>query len=102
MQKGRNPRLIELRNQYLIKRRYFHYEVKRIRFDGVLEILSEKEIFLDQRHIMFIFRQNRHLIKEIKNHFEDKTPTEQQVNDFVFKSAAVPQLVTGNLFPATN
>ncbi len=87
--KGRNPRLIELRNQFLIKRRFYWYEVQRKRFDDVLTILSEQEVFLDPEYMMLLFRQNRPLLKEIKSHFEGKTPTERQIAEFSFTTDMV-------------
>ena len=79
--KGRNTRLIQLRNEFLIKRRYYHYEIKKLRFDFVLKTLSEKEVFLDEDYIMFLFRKNRNLIKEIKR----KGPAELELDDFIFE-----------------
>jgi hypothetical protein len=85
---GRNPRLIQLRNEFLIKHRYYWYALKKLRYDLVLQTLSEKEEFLDKDYIMFLFRKNSDLIKEIKQ----KSPTVAQLEDFIFESTVQPQM----------
>lgn len=92
--KGRNPRLIQLRNEYLIKRFYYWHEMNHIRRDRTLEILSEKEVFLETFTIESILRDCYDLLKEIKR----KKPTEKQLSDFVFTGFSDPVLVPGTLF----
>ena len=58
MPKGRNKRLISLRDETLIRRYYYWTEIQRRRFDDALKILSEKEFFLSESRIMAIIRQN--------------------------------------------
>lgn len=89
--KGRNPRLIKKRNEFLIKRYYYWYEVERMRRDDVLEKLSEEEVFLDIEYISFILRQNSQLLKQIKR----RQPTPKQLDDFAFEEEA---LVVGAVF----
>jgi hypothetical protein len=81
MQKGRNPRLIVLRNQYLIKRFYLLHEIERLRRDDCINILSEKEVFLDPDRIEDLLRQNYPLLKEIKR----RKPTAKQLDGFLFE-----------------
>jgi len=83
--KGRNSTLIQLRNQYLIKRYYLWYELERMRHDDVLELLSTREIFLDTTYIMAIIRQNTHLLKEIKK----ARPSAKDLDCFTFGKADV-------------
>lgn len=45
MGKGRNKNLVELRDQALLRRYYYWTEIKRLRFDDVYQILSEREFF---------------------------------------------------------
>ena len=62
MSKGRNKNLIKKRNEALIRRYYYWTEVRRRRFDDVLKILSEEELFLSEERILSIIREagNRH------------------------------------------
>lgn len=91
--KGRSSRLIQRRNEYLIKRYYFWYELQRLRFEDVIERLSENEVFLEEEYILRLIRDNSHLLKEIKQ----KKPSEKQLDQFRFEGL-VPQPVTGSLF----
>lgn len=92
--KGRNPQLIKLRNEYLVKRYYFWYELERLRLDDVLERLSEKEVFLDTDYILLILRQNHHLVKEIKR----RRPKPSQLEDFSFEGVEEPVIMQAALF----
>jgi hypothetical protein len=56
MSRGRNRYLIRLRNEALIRRYFYWTEVKRLRFDDVLRILSEREFFISEDRIMTIVR----------------------------------------------
>ncbi|KAA6347835.1 hypothetical protein EZS27_004700 [termite gut metagenome] len=58
MSKGRNKQLIKKRDEYLCRRYYFWTEVKRLRFDDALRILSEQEFFLSEERILSIIRQS--------------------------------------------
>ena len=58
MSKGRNKRLISLRDETLIRRYYYWTEIERRRFDDALKILSEQEFFISEARIMAIIRQN--------------------------------------------
>ena len=59
MSKGRNKRLISLRDETLIRRYYYWTEIERRRFDDALKILSEQEFFISEARIMAIIRQSR-------------------------------------------
>ncbi|NNV54544.1 transposase [Limnovirga soli] len=78
--KGRNSNLIQLRNEYLIKRYYYWYELERKRTDDVLDILSEKEIFLDRDYILTLIRQNGILLKQLKQ----SKPNAKRLETFTF------------------
>lgn len=92
--KGRNSNLIQLRNEHLIRRYYYYYELERMRHDDVLTLLSNKEVFLDTTYIMAIIRQNTHLLKEIKK----ARPSAKQVDSFLFGAA---DAVVGDLVEAS-
>ena len=66
MPKGRNKRLISLRDETLIRRYYYWTEIQRRRFDDALKILSEKEFFLSESRIMAIIRQNCDKLTDIE------------------------------------
>lgn len=57
MAKGRDKKLIELRDAALCRRYYYWTEVQRLRFDDALRILSEQEFFISEDRIMAIIRQ---------------------------------------------
>ncbi len=57
MPKGRNKDLIEKRNESLCRRYYYWTEVRRLRFDDTLKILSEQEFFLSEERILSIIRE---------------------------------------------
>lgn len=57
MAKGRDRKLIKLRNEALCRRYYYWTETQRLRFDDALRILSEREFFLSEQRIMAIIRK---------------------------------------------
>jgi hypothetical protein len=63
---GRSKDLIEKRNTALIKRYHYWTEVRRIRFDDALRILSETEFFISEDRIMAIVRANYDRLDEIR------------------------------------
>lgn len=65
VRKGRNKHLVSLRDEKLIKRYYFWTEVRRLRFDDALKILSENEFFISEERIMTIIRDNFDKLDEI-------------------------------------
>jgi hypothetical protein len=58
MPKGRDKELIQKRNEKLCRRYYFWTEVKRLRFDDALRLLSEEEFFISEERILSIIRQS--------------------------------------------
>jgi hypothetical protein len=92
--KGRNPHLIQLRNEYLIKRYYYWHELNCIRRDITIEKLSKEEFFIEAFTIESILRDCYTLLKEIKR----KRPTEKQLKEFVFTGEEVPVMVAQTLF----
>lgn len=56
--KGRSKVLIAKRDKALLKRYYFWTEIRRMRFDDALKILSEEEFFISEERIMAIIREN--------------------------------------------
>lgn len=65
MKKGRNSELIQKRDLKLLQRYYYWTEVKRLRFDDALRILSEEEFFISIDRIMAIVRNNCEKLTEI-------------------------------------
>lgn len=57
MSKGRNKKLIRLRDEALCRRYYYWTEEQRLRFDDALRILSEREFFISEERIMAITRR---------------------------------------------
>lgn len=66
MTKGRNPNLVSKRDEALLRRYYYWTEVKRLRFDDTLKILSEEEFFISQERIMAIIRRDYKGLKDIE------------------------------------
>lgn len=58
MKKGRSQDLIKKRDAKLLHRYYYWTEIKRLRFDDALKILSEEEFFISVDRIMAIIRNN--------------------------------------------
>lgn len=81
--KGRNPHLIQKRNQYLVKRYYYWYDVKRLRRDDVLELLENEEVFLDKDYINTLLLQNSNLLDAIRA----ARPKPERLRDFKFNPA---------------
>ena len=65
MAKGRDKRLIELRNEALCRRYYYWTEVQRLRFDDTLKVLSEQEFFISEERIMAIIRKYHGKIEDL-------------------------------------
>ena len=57
MTKGRDKNLIELRDEALCRRYYYWTEVRRLRFDDALKVLSRQEFFISEERIMSIIRR---------------------------------------------
>lgn len=62
--KGRDKELIELRNQKLIERFVWWYEVKKVRLDETLRILSRQEFFLSEQRIWCIIQEAKGILAE--------------------------------------
>ena len=71
MKKGRNSDLIKLRNKALIERYFYWTEIKRRRFDDVLEILVYREFFISEARVLRLINENNDqlnkLIEDNKN-----------------------------------
>ncbi len=63
--KGRDKQLIERRNRKLVERYYYWTEVKRRRFDDVLETLSNEEFFISESRILVLLRENNEQLNEL-------------------------------------
>ena len=57
MGKGRDKELITERNKRIYERYFYWTEIKRIRFDDALQILSKREFFLSESRLMQIIRE---------------------------------------------
>lgn len=57
MRKGRDKKLIKLRDEALCRRYYYWTETQRLRFDDALRLLSEREFFISEERIMSILRR---------------------------------------------
>jgi len=55
---ARNQILLNLRNRKIIERYYYYTEVKRRRFDDVLQILSEEEFFVSPSTIEEVLKSS--------------------------------------------
>lgn len=58
--------MIEKRNEDLLKRYHYWTEVKRLRFDDTLKVLSEQEFYISEPRIMAIIRENIDKLEGIK------------------------------------
>jgi hypothetical protein len=65
MSRGRNRELIRKRDAKLCQRYYYWTEVKRLRFDDTLRLLSEEEFFISEERILAIIRQMSHISSSI-------------------------------------
>ncbi|MDR1340177.1 MAG: transposase [Prevotellaceae bacterium] len=61
----RNSELIKKRDDALCRRYVFWSEVKRLRTDEVLRILSQDEFFISEERILNIIRTNGEVIKSL-------------------------------------
>ncbi|RXQ96063.1 hypothetical protein EO244_04265 [Ancylomarina salipaludis] len=61
----RRSRLIERRNRCLIARFYYWTEIKRLRFDDVLDVLQEEEFFIKDRNIMNIINSSNDYLNNL-------------------------------------
>jgi hypothetical protein len=57
--KGRNADLIRQRNESLVKRFFYWYETKRLRYDDVLRKLSTEEFYISESRIEVIISENQ-------------------------------------------
>jgi hypothetical protein len=64
--RGRDKKLIRLRNEALLFRYYYWTEERRIRFDDALRILSECEFFISGERIMAIVRAGHSMLDDIR------------------------------------
>ena len=71
---SRRSRLIERRNRCLIARFYYWTEIKRLRFDDVLNVLQEEEFFIKDRNIMNIINSSNDYLNNLINN--SATPRE--------------------------
>lgn len=62
--KGRDRELIELRNQKLVERFVWWYEVQKVRLDETLRILSREEFFLSEQRIWCIIQEAKGVFAE--------------------------------------
>ena len=54
----KNQKLIEQRNEALLRRYYHLTEKERLRFDDALKILSQREFFISEERVMAIIREH--------------------------------------------
>lgn len=50
--RGRSQQLIHKRDEKLMIRYFYHTEVKRLRFDDVLEVMSNEEFFIEPQTLI--------------------------------------------------
>jgi len=50
--KGRSARLISRRDEFLMVRYFYYLEVKRLRYDDILKVLSEDEFFIETKTVL--------------------------------------------------
>jgi hypothetical protein len=91
MSKGRSKNLIQLRNEYLVKRYYYWYEIERLRMDDVLDTLENKEVFLESTYILRLISEHNHLLKQLK---QNRVPA-RKLDTFKFNNT---EFVQGELF----
>lgn len=63
--------LTQLRDKRLVERYYYYTEIKRMRFDDVLEVLSLREFFISEGRIMLILRKQSQYLEEL---IDNETP----------------------------
>ncbi len=76
--KGRDHELIVLRDKKLAERWVFWTEVKRRRFDDVLNILSREEFFVGEQTILQVIKRQSDYIDTLTN----KNKSNNQLNLF--------------------
>ncbi len=63
--KGRSPELMALRDRLLVARYYYWSEVKRRRFDDVLHKLEYQELFISEKRILKVLRDNDAYLRQM-------------------------------------
>ena len=66
MAKGRDKKLIELRDEALCRRYYYWTEVQRLRFDDALKVLSRQEFFVSIKPRNGIFWSKCRELKDLE------------------------------------
>lgn len=87
--KGRNPKLIILRNKALIARFYYWTEIQRRRFDDVIEILEHNEFFLTSTQITRIIRADDKYYDQLFKSKISLDDLEKEFPAFQFRKAKV-------------
>ncbi|WP_305156951.1 transposase [Duncaniella freteri] len=75
MGKGRSKRLIEARDEALFRRYHYWTEVKRLRFDDTIRLLSETEFFISEQRVMTIIRR---MVAQIRDMSPEPIPKKKQ------------------------
>ena len=70
--RGRNRKLISLRDEKLLYRWYYWTEICRRRLDDALQILSQEEFFISEERIIAIIRENSHIFERIQKEHAEK------------------------------
>jgi hypothetical protein len=65
--RGRDKKLLQLRNDSLLQRYLYWTEVKRIRFDDALRILSECEFFISEHRILSIIHSHHSELDDLRS-----------------------------------
>lgn len=69
VKKGRSAKLIHRRDEFLMIRYFYFTEVKRMRFDDVLKVMSEDEFFIESATIV---NRLTFLTDKIRERFDSK------------------------------
>lgn len=77
--KGRNGRLVTLRNRKMIIRYYYWREIQRRRSDDVFAILSNEEFFLQEVTVRRIIRDQLDYFSELKT----EKPSEKKLQSLM-------------------
>lgn len=67
--KGRSVKLIRRRDDFLMVRYFYYTEVKRLRFDDVLRVMSEDEFFIETQTVL---NRLTSLADRLRERFESK------------------------------
>lgn len=86
--KGRSGKLISRRDDLLAIRYYYHTEVKRLRFDDVLRVLSEDEFFIETQTILNRLACLGNSIKEIFKNKPSLSKLKEMSGNFVVEVTA--------------